>query len=306
MIAALALGTAQLDRAYGVANRRAIGDPNAPAAILEAAADAGILWIDTAPDYGRAEAIVGAWLRDAHGRASFRVASKLPALPDALPTSALAAHVRHCIDASRERLGLDCLDAYLVHAWADLDRHGPALVDALCLARDAGVVRRIGVSVYGPVEAEAALRNRALDAIQYPYHLLDRRLRDAGATARLRDAGVLRFGRSALLQGLFALSEAELPASLGAARPWLARVTELAQAHDLSPVALALRFALHGSHADFVVLGVDSAAQLQSACELVRAPLRDGVAAAVDATLREVPADVYDPRRWRSVETVPR
>jgi aryl-alcohol dehydrogenase-like predicted oxidoreductase len=306
--ATLALGTAQLDLAYGVANRRAGGRTGDPRAILDAARERGIAWIDTAPAYGDAEAIIGRYLRETAGPGTFQVASKLSALPLGLATDAVAAYVARAIDRTRARLAVERVDALLVHDAADLQRYGGALVDALRAACDAGAIARWGVSVYEPGEAVAALASAKgdLGAIQYPFHLLDRRLVESGTTARLARAAVVRFARSALLQGLLVMPATAVPASLAHARPWVERAHALAAHRGMTPFALALGFAVRHAQADHVVLGVDDAAQLHAACDVLEAPFPDALAGEIAAALPDVPEDVRDPRRWPAPESAAR
>jgi aryl-alcohol dehydrogenase-like predicted oxidoreductase len=298
--AALALGTAQLAQAYGVANHRVSGAAHDPRAILDAARERGIRWVDTAPAYGDAERVLGRYLAEPGRAGAFRVCSKLSPLPAELPARELRAYVGRAIDQTRGRVGCDRIDAYLVHAASDLATHGAALVDALAAARERGAVGRIGVSVYEPSEAFATLAIGTLDAIQYPFHLFDRRMAESGVVAKLRTGGWLCFARSALLQGLFALAPDALPATLEAGRPWLTRLAALAGEHGTTPVALALGFAVHHSGADFVVVGADDAAQVHAACDATGRPMPGAAAEASERAFTDVPGDVRDPRRWRA------
>lgn len=50
------LPTAQLGLDYGIANRSGRPDPDQARALLAAAREGGLDWLDTAPEYGQAEA----------------------------------------------------------------------------------------------------------------------------------------------------------------------------------------------------------------------------------------------------------
>ena len=65
----------------------------------------------------------------------------------------------------------------------------------------AQAVARVGASVYDPEDARRLMAHAALDAIQFPFNLFDRRMSESGCTQRLVETGCLCFARSALLQG---------------------------------------------------------------------------------------------------------
>ncbi len=296
--AGLALGTAQLGLAYGVANRTGAPDGAEAERILRLAVERGVRWLDTAPGYGDAEARIGALLPPGTRPDDLRICSKLPALPPGLESRALRQHITEALDGSRRRLRTERLHAWLLHGPDDLDRYGRVLLDALQEHRDAGRVGRIGVSVYGPAGAAALLEVPELQAVQLPYNLLDRRCAEGGLMSRLAAGGVLRFARSALLQGLLVLD----PASRSPTDPatdWLLRVRALLTRHGLDPVAGAVAFAAM-SGADFVVLGAERADQLSGALDALHTPLPSAFLAEVTAGLADPPLDVIDPRRWEA------
>jgi aryl-alcohol dehydrogenase-like predicted oxidoreductase len=284
----LGLGTAQLGPSYGVqrrANRAPVDDV---AAILAAARERGIAWVDTAPDYGDAEALLGRHL----GGGGWRVCTKLPQLPAGLAAPALRHHVAAAIDASRRRLRLERIDCYLLHCPGDLATYGAALVEALEAARAAGAIGRFGASVYTPEEAARVLDNAACSALQYPFSVFDRRMPVA------RRAGFLGFARSALLQGLLAMAPRELPRDVSAAADWVGRFHALCAALGERPAEAALRFAAAHAGADVLLVGVDHARQLHQAADALARPLAPGFAAEVARRLSGVPPQVFDPRHW--------
>jgi aryl-alcohol dehydrogenase-like predicted oxidoreductase len=284
-VSALALGTAQFAPGYGVA-RQGAGDPQA---VLEAARERGVRWLDTAPDYGEAEALIGRFMHAR--RAAFSICTKLPRLPAGLSGAELRARVGRALDASRRALGAERIECYLVHGQDDFAVYGAALAECLAAHCAAGRVGRFGASVYDPAQAAAALAQPACTALQYPFSVFDRRMRAACAAARLR------FARSALVQGLLALDPAALPPRLQPAAAWLARFHAAAQAAGMSAIECALRFAFAASGADAVVIGVDTAAQLHAAADAAAAPA-DPRLAAVAGALEGAPAELFDPRRW--------
>ena len=123
-------------------------------AILDAAADAGITFLDTADVYplgggldtvGRTEEIVGRWLRGRRDR--FVVATKCVGRtgPDRWDQGASRKHVLDAIDASLRRLGTDYVDLYQLH-FDDESTPIDETLEALDLVVRSGKARYVGCS----------------------------------------------------------------------------------------------------------------------------------------------------------------
>ena len=135
MLEKLGLGTVQFGQPYGISNTRGQVSPKEAAAILAGAKNAGIRLLDTAANYGEAEAVLAKL--DTTG---FRIVSK---------TIGLKHGLNQVIMRVRQSADLLKADTILVHAAADLlGPDGDALWAALRRLRDDGVVRKIGISVY--------------------------------------------------------------------------------------------------------------------------------------------------------------
>ncbi len=294
----LTLGTAQLGLPYGIANREGLLSDEAAEAILERAFALGVRSLDTAPDYGEAEARIGAFLERRGRPEGLVLCTKLPRLDADLSADELADVVSQALDGSRQRLRVDCIDVYLIHAADDLRQHGQTLVDVLVKHGEAGHLGRFGVSVYEPEEGESALTFSGLSAIQYPFNSFDRRFREQGFAQRLNEHGHASFARSPLLQGLLLLEPERLPSHLPQAKRWLDEWSRLLSDYALDPLAAALGYAVECSGARRIVLGVESIPQIESAVDAVGSPLPDGFSDEVGRRLEGIPREVFDPRSW--------
>jgi aryl-alcohol dehydrogenase-like predicted oxidoreductase len=156
--------------------------------ILDAAAEAGITFIDTADVYplgsthelaGRTEEIVGKWLRGK--REAFIVATKCSGKvgPAAWQQGTSRKHVLSALDASLKRLGTDYVDLYQVHHFDPLTPTDETLQAFDAIARS-GKARYIGCSNYQAWRVARALgRSEALHlakfaSVQPRYNLLFR------------------------------------------------------------------------------------------------------------------------------------
>lgn len=280
----LALGTVQFGLDYGVSNRTGQVAPSEVSAILAAARAAGIKTVDTAIAYGNSEARLGA-----AGVKGFDVVSKLPA---GVPPSSIRDHVT----ASLERLGITELYGLLLHRSSDLA--GPdcdSIHGVLASLRQDGLVRKIGVSIYDPVELEPLLERFALDLIQAPYNIVDRRLVTSGWLARLKQANVEVHTRSAFLQGLLLMQSDERPAAFAQWRQLFRQWDDWLATTGQTAVAAALGFITGNPDIDRVVVGVDSSEQLrQIIAALQAAPL----SVAIDVSSDD--AGLINPSNWKT------
>jgi aryl-alcohol dehydrogenase-like predicted oxidoreductase len=102
-----------------------------------------------------------------------------------------------------------------------------------------------------------------IDMVQAPYNLLDRRLFTSGWGHKLAERGVEIHVRSAFLQGLLLIPRAEVPAKFDPwEKLWRAWQSWL-HASAIEPVQACLQFSLAQPEITKVVVGADSARQLQ-------------------------------------------
>jgi aryl-alcohol dehydrogenase-like predicted oxidoreductase len=176
------------------------------AAILKHARAAGLDTLDTAIAYGEAEQRLGAI-----GVGQWQVISKLPPVPDGCAD--VAAWVRDCVRGSLQRLKVAALHGLLLHRSQDLlGSSGAALSVALAATKSAGLVAKLGVSIYAPEELDDLASRMQLDVVQAPLSIVDRRLASSGWLARLHAAGTEVHVRSVFLQGLLLMDPGLRPA----------------------------------------------------------------------------------------------
>src|ERR1700738_3251711 len=288
MTARLGLGLAALGRpGYVTLNHASdLGGRYDPAimeshahAVLDAAFDAGVRYIDGARSYGRAEDFVASWLRKRAmepGRVS--IASKWGCTYTAAwSTSATQHEVRdHSLAAferqlaeSVERLGR-YLSLYQIHSVTAESKtlEDNALIDAIARLRERDI--RAGLSVSGPGQDVAIRRSlevrrdgvRVFDSVQATWNLLER-----GAESALQDAhdaGMKVVVKETLANGR--LTQREEGRGKGEAEieifsPLVARIREVAESRDTTVETLALAAALARPWGDVVLTGADTGGQ---------------------------------------------
>ncbi|WP_084128905.1 aldo/keto reductase [Demequina sp. NBRC 110055] len=171
--------------------------------ILDAAADAGVTFYDTADVYGdgRSERAVGAFAARRNDPA-MTVATKMGRRAD--PHEAAEYNLdnyRRWTDRSRENLGVETLDLVQLHCPPSEVFDDPQTYDDLRTLQQEGRIARWGVSVETCDEALAALREPDLASIQIIVNLFRRKPLEQVLGAA-RDAGVGIIARVPLASGL--------------------------------------------------------------------------------------------------------
>ena len=258
MLEKLGLGTVQFGQAYGVSNARGQVPKDEVGAILANATKAGIGLLDTAANYGEAEAVVASF-----DLSPFRVVTK-------------TIHLAHGLDTvvARARQSAKSLkaDTLLVHAAKDLEGdNGAALWRALNELKREGIFRKIGISVYVADDPARLAEKFCPDVMQLPFSLLDQRLLANDSLARLNAMGVEVHARSLFLQGLLFMDEP--PTELRHAAPQLRRIRETLREAGTTPLAAALGFVLAQPDIAFGLVGVTSARELEEIIAAARARL---------------------------------
>jgi aryl-alcohol dehydrogenase-like predicted oxidoreductase len=200
-LTALGLGTAALATRYGAPGAE-LDAPDREEAIatIELALSSGVRFIDTAPAYGDAEALVGTVC--AGGGCT--IATKLASPPrswEVLSDRELDDHVRRSVGRSLQALRATRIDLLQIHnadAATIADGRLPALLEQL---RSERAVLACGATVYGVDNALAALECSALDAVQVPFSALDRRAEQQLAPVAA-ERGKALIARSVLLRGV--------------------------------------------------------------------------------------------------------
>ena len=257
----LCLGSAQFGLPYGITNTVSQVAELEVRELLAEAAAAGLSWLDTAQAYGDAEAVLGRTLPHGH---RFQLISKVPAQSQASFTYEDQLAWDQAFECSLLRLGESRLDALLLHSPDDLRKPGGEhLHQWLFSLRERGLVRRLGLSIYGPADLDGVAPD-LLDLVQLPLSLYDQRLLADGTIARLRSQGCAVHARSLYLQGLLVSPAESWPAWVDqAAREHHSKLERLAADRGCTLLECALGFARAQADLEAVVLGLCSRLQLE-------------------------------------------
>ena len=284
----LILGTAQFGSNYGVANQ--IGKVNIQQAskILEIARRHQITFLDTAIGYGLSENTLGSV-----GVSDCQVTTKLPALP--LECEDIFRWIQDQIQSSINRLRVHKLYGLLLHRPEQLfDSRGDELYAALLRARDEAFVCKIGVSIYNPMELNMLFEHMHFDIVQAPFNVFDHRIVTSGWAKRLQQSRVELHVRSIFLQGLLLMPSKNQPIYFN---PWKELMHEWDNwtiSNNVSKVQACLSFALNMIDTAKIVVGVDSAQQLQQVICMAKSQSK-----IIPSMLQSEDEKLINPSLWR-------
>jgi aryl-alcohol dehydrogenase-like predicted oxidoreductase len=243
-------------------------------AVVEAALEEGITFFDTADVYGDgdSERFLGEVLTD--HREEVVLATKFGHSTEAPGAPGSREFIRHSLDASLERLGMDYIDLYYYHRPDGVTPMAETIA-ALSELVEERRVRAIGVSNVTVQQLEEAAQAGPVAAVQNEYSLLDRTV-EADVLPRCRELGVAFVPyfplASGLLTGKYQRGEAPPPGSRLEGRPErltdeafdrVEALEERASAHSQTLLALAIAALASEPGVASVIAGATSPEQVR-------------------------------------------
>ncbi len=249
---------------------------------LNSVLDAGIIFIDTAPDYGLAEERIGRYIGSR--RREYYLASKCGCDPIQHEDQLEIRHVwsrevlQRNIETSLQRLRTDFLDVLQFHGGDAQTLQRAGLIELLVRFRDQGLIRFLGVSSSLP-QLPGLIDLGVFDTFQIPYSCLAPEHHDWITKAATAGAGIIL--RGGIAQGG---PDAEIQ------RPAMSEVWSRAKLDEVLPAGMSraeliLRATLSHPHCHTTIVGTCNSQHLaENLAAVERGPL---------------PAEIYDEVRSR-------
>ena len=172
-------------------------EPKAASAILNSVLDCGVNYIDTSPDYGYSEELIGEHISGR--RSEYYLASKCgcpieePDKPHGQrePHDYSRANVRAGVEQSLKRMKTDYLDVVQFHVSParDVLEKNDSVAELLKM-KDEGKLRFIGISATIP-ELKDHIAMGVFDVFQIPYSVVEREHEDLIHEAAAKGAGIV-------------------------------------------------------------------------------------------------------------------
>lgn len=257
----IGIGTVQFGMDYGISNAAGKVAKCEVSKILNLAKTNGIAVLDTACAYGDSEEILGDVLVSDH---TFSIVTKTPVFEKEIISKSEIAKLNDTFASSLRKLRQNFIYGLLVHAAEDLLKEGGGrLWDAMCVLKDRGLVKKIGVSIYTAEQIDRVLSKYSIDLIQVPVNVFDQRLLLNGYLKEMKKVNIEIHARSILLQGVLLTRVQELPPHFKPLFHHLRRYYEFVYKYNWTPLQTALGFVLGINELDTVLVGVESILQLQ-------------------------------------------
>ena len=257
LVTQLGFGAMEL-RGPKVWSGRPVADEQAER-VLNAVLDAGINFIDTSPDYGSSEELIGKHI--SHRRREFFLATKCGCNPAERNHIWTRDQLLKNIRTSLERMKTDHVDILQLHNPKPEDVRAAGLVEVLRDIQAKGLARYISISTTLPHISEF-LAMGAFDTMQIPYSCLQPEHHEAITQAAQKGTGIIIRGGIGM-GGPGSAVPQRVPMQV-----WeKAGLAELCG--DMEPAELILRYTLSHPHCHTTIVGTlnpdHSAKNLQAA-----------------------------------------
>ncbi|MDH6536592.1 aldo/keto reductase [Aurantimicrobium minutum] len=290
----LILGTVQFGLDYGITNSSGEIPDQVVQQMLVIAEEHDIRIFDTAADYGNSQYRLGQLAPIGN---SNRYVTKF-----SLPTDGSSPTQENVYSDSMKLLQVEKLHGVLFHKLEDLrDSRLEKTLEILRAGRDAGILSKIGVSIYNWADLELALEVFPdLDLLQLPANVLDMNLLESDEVHKLKSRGVEIHVRSVFLQGLLLTSPSQLSDFFEPLKPALIKLQNVSAITGKSVLELVLAKIRHHRYVDAVLVGATSLGELT---EITSA--WESASEYEDFELPAVPREILDPRVWPKVRMNP-
>ena len=270
LINKIILGTVQLGLNYGINNAEGKPGKEKVLEILACAQQAGIDCVDTAQSYGDAIEIIGEFNKFNH---PFGVINKFSdtGLND----------LTKKIERSLQILNIKSFEACLYHSFSEFKKD-QALKDQLLFLKHKGMIKKIGVSVYGNEEFQSCINSDFIDIIQFPFNLLDNFSQRGKLMAEACKRKIELHARSVYLQGLFFIDIEKLPMKFLPLKEPLLKLHGICKKFNTNINSIALNYVLSNSLVDKVIIGVDNPGQLKYNLSLINPDFNPKISKLVD------------------------
>jgi len=284
------LGTANFGQRYGLTRSDAGLSERSISEIFDLLDVIQNIHIDTSPDYGSAELIIG----KLGGSKKFmeRISTKIPQRTYGSPHL-----MKQSVVTSLRHLGVDEFKSVLLHGLSeDFEDNLSSIEKGLTEILDKGLARSVGLSCYSESEVVTAKNLLPmLTVFQVPENAADQRTLHSSKLLELSNTENKIFVRSAFLQGKLLQAENELTGIFESLKPVVLDLKRVAKSSNLDPLEYCLAYAKSIPWSSGITFGVQSKSEL---IDIISALQRNYPP--IEFTNLKVDSHMVDPRNWMS------
>lgn len=252
----LVLGTAQLDKNYGIKKKRKKISLKEMRDIINYAKNKNINFLDTASSYKNSEKILNKVALE-----GFNVIGKIEKIRDHKNIFNL---MKKKVTEASKKLKINSFYAYLIHDEEDLySQKGQEIFDSLLKIKKKGLIKKIGISIYNFKDLPKIVNKFNLDIIQLPYNLFDRRLENKKLLKLLKKKNIEVHVRSVFLQGLLLNQINSIPKKFYKLKKELIKLENYSKKSKISKLEICTNFVFCKNYIDKVIIGLEKKENLE-------------------------------------------
>lgn len=255
----LIIGTAQWGLDYGISNKNGKTGTDEITNILNTANKYEINTLDTASAYGDAEKVIGEL-----ATGNSRIITKIGVGNQDKNSRQSKDDIRNKVKQSYVDLGGKILEGVLIHDPNNLEGYKQSEGwNTLMEMKEEGYMKKIGISVYNPSQAEKLAKIYKPDIIQIPFNAFDKKAASSGTLKQLKDEGIEIHARSIFLQGLLLMNIKDISEYFS---PWMLEIKrwhEYCITNRLSLLEGAIANAMGEVDIDKFIVGIENTKQLE-------------------------------------------
>ena len=256
------LGSANFDQIYGI--KKNFIKKSEIKKLFDLAIKSEIKIIDTSPLYNESEKIIGLLNNN-----RFKIISKIPKPPKNIKRENIQKWLKQNVMISLKNLKIKKFECLLLHnANSLLCKNGDEIYKGIRNMKISGFTNKIGVSIYDFNVLDKILKKFKFNLIQAPFNILDQRLVKEGWLKKLKKRKIEVHVRSIFLQGILLLKHNQLPKKLKKLNKKLMIWKNWLEKNKFSSLQVCLSFVLNQNQLDGVVVGYNSASQLNQILKL--------------------------------------
>jgi aryl-alcohol dehydrogenase-like predicted oxidoreductase len=284
------LGTANFGQRYGLTQSYSGLSERTVSEIFDLLDVIQNIHIDTSPDYGSAELIVGKLGRSK--KFMERISTKIPQRTYGDPHL-----MKQSVVTSLRHLGVEEFESVLLHGLSeDFEDNLSSIEKGLTEILDKGLARSVGLSCYSESEVVTAKKLLPmLTVFQVPENAADQRSLNSPKLLELSNTENKIFVRSIFLQGKLLQAESELINFFESLKPVVLDLKRVANSSNLDPLEYCLAYAKSIPWSSGITFGVQSKSEL---IDIISALQRNYPP--IEFTNLKVDSHMVDPRNWMS------
>ena len=256
-INSLCLGSANFGFNYGINKKEAINNKDLKK-LLNYAGKNNISFNDTAINYKNTEKKIGIF-----NKYNFKIVTKLPLIPKKIVN--VENWIINKIQESCYKLKTKSLYGLLIHDTKELrnKKRSKKIYQAFDYLLKKKIVKKIGLSVYDPIELDLFFKEYNYQIIQIPINIFDRRLISSGWGKKLFKKDVEIFARSIFLKGLLLRDADKIPKEFSRWNKKFINFEKFVKKKKINKVEACIRFVKSFKEVKKIILGVNNAEQLK-------------------------------------------